>query len=79
MKEDVGTSKPKKHANKVGMLTYDPQSLPYNLTYMCVSTYTAINQNTKSSTFDIPTSFIFIEMFFDCSCFHYIFFLNGVK
>ena len=34
MKEDVGTSKPKKHANKVRRLTY-PQlnkPLPYNPT-----------------------------------------------
>ena len=32
MKENVGMSKPKKHANKVGKLTYDPKSLPYNPT-----------------------------------------------
>ena len=32
MKEDVGMSKPKKHANKVGKLTQDPKSLPYNPT-----------------------------------------------
>ena len=35
MKEDVGTSIPKKHANKVEMLTYYPKlnkPLPYNLT-----------------------------------------------
>ena len=35
MKEDVGTSKPKKHANKVGMLTYYPKlhkPLSYNPT-----------------------------------------------
>ena len=35
MKEDVGTSKLKKHANKVNMLTYDPKlnkPLPYNRT-----------------------------------------------
>ena len=35
MKEDVGMSKPKKQANKVGKLTYDPklnQPLPYNPT-----------------------------------------------
>ena len=35
MKEDVGTSKPKKHANKVGRLTLDlklNKPLPYNPT-----------------------------------------------
>ena len=35
MKEDVETSKPKKYANKVGMLTQDPKlnkPLPYNPT-----------------------------------------------
>ena len=32
MKEDVVMSKPKKHANKVGKLIYDPNSLPYNPT-----------------------------------------------
>ena len=32
MKEDVGMSKPKKHANKVGKPTQDPKSLPYNPT-----------------------------------------------
>ena len=35
MKEDVGTSKPKKHANKVWRLTQDPKlnkPLPYNPT-----------------------------------------------
>ena len=35
MKEDVGRSKPKKHANKVGRLTKDPKlnkPLPYNPT-----------------------------------------------
>ena len=35
MKEDVETSKPKKQANKVGKLTYDPKlnkPLPYNPT-----------------------------------------------
>ena len=35
MKEDVGTSKPKNHANKDGRLTYDPKlnkPLPYNPT-----------------------------------------------
>ena len=32
MKEDVGMSKPKKHANKVGKLTYDPKSPPYDPT-----------------------------------------------
>ena len=35
MKEDVGTSKPKKHVNKVGRLTLDPKlnkPLPYNPT-----------------------------------------------
>ena len=35
MKEDVGTSKPKKYANKVGRLTLDPKlnkPLPYNPT-----------------------------------------------
>ena len=50
MKEDVGTSKLKKHANKVGRLTQGPKlnkSLPYNPTYN-VSTYTAIKQNTKN-------------------------------
>ena len=30
MKEDVGMSKPKKHANKVEKLTQDPKSLAYN-------------------------------------------------
>ena len=74
MKEDVGMSKPKKHANKV---MWDPKlNKPL--------TYTTIKQNTKSCTyvglygsglfnfgshitlfacflgFDIPTSFIFI-------------------
>ena len=34
MKEDAGMSKPKKHANKVGKLTLDLQSLPYNPTYV---------------------------------------------
>ena len=36
MKENVGMSKPKKHANNVGRLTYDRKlnkPLPYNLTY----------------------------------------------
>ena len=35
MKEDVRTSKPKKHENKVGRLTYDPKlnkPFPYNPT-----------------------------------------------
>ena len=35
MKEDVGILKPKKHANKVGRLIYDPKLnkvLSYNLT-----------------------------------------------
>ena len=35
MEEDVGTSKPKKHANRVEGLTYDPKlnkPLPYNPT-----------------------------------------------
>ena len=35
MKEDVGTSKPKKHSNKVGRLTWDlklNKPLPYNPT-----------------------------------------------
>ena len=35
MKKDVGTSKPKKHANKFGMLTQDTKlnkPLPYNPT-----------------------------------------------
>ena len=32
IKEDVGMSNPKKHANKVGKLTQDPKSLPYNHT-----------------------------------------------
>ena len=50
MKEDVGTSKPKKHTNKVGRLMYDlklNKPLPYNH----ISTYTAIKQNTKSCTY----------------------------
>ena len=35
MNKDVGTSKPKKHANKVGRLTKEPKlnkPLPYNPT-----------------------------------------------
>ena len=32
MKEDVGMSKPKKHANKVGKPTQNAKSLPYNPT-----------------------------------------------
>ena len=32
MKEYVGMAHPQKHANKVGKLTLDPKSLPYNPT-----------------------------------------------
>ena len=51
--KDVGMSKPKKHANKVGRLTQDAKlnkPLPYK-PYIHVSTYTAIKQNTKSCTY----------------------------
>ena len=49
MKDDVGMSKPKKHANKV---RWDPKlnkPLPYNPIY--ISTYITIKQNTKSCTY----------------------------
>ena len=49
MKEDVGMSKPKKHANKV---RWDPKlnkPLPYNQPY--ISTYITIKQNTKGCTY----------------------------
>ena len=49
MKENEGTSNPKKYANKVGRLTQDPKlnkPLPYNY---YISTYTAIKKETKSS------------------------------
>ena len=84
MKEDVGMSKPKKHANKV---RWDPKlnkPLPYNPTksYTYVGLYGSGLLNFGSHLtllacflgFDIPTSsFILLEMFFYYSCFHCIF------
>ena len=48
MKEDVGMSKPKKHANKVRRDPKLNKPLPYNPTY--ISTYATLKQNTKSCT-----------------------------
>ena len=35
MKEDIGMSKPKKHANKVGKLTQDSKSLLHTYVHCC--------------------------------------------
>ena len=44
--KDLGTSKPKKHANKVGRLTYDPKlnkPLPYKPTALCILLYSGVS------------------------------------
>ena len=48
--KDAGMSKPKKHANMVGKLTCRTQ----NHFHITLSTHTAIKQNTKSCTADLP-------------------------
>ena len=47
MKEDVGMLKPKKHANKVGRLTWDAKLnklLPYNPTEVLTPLYSKIQR-----------------------------------